>query len=415
MKNKQKQTILAGKVPAGYKQTEVGIIPEDWEVKNIGDVAEFVGGAQPPRSTFISQIKDGYVRLIQIRDYKTSNYETYIPRELAKKTCTSEDIMIGRYGPPIFQILRGLEGAYNVALIKAIPKEHINREYLYFFLKTEKLFHLMDMLSQRSSGQTGVELPALKSYLIPIPPLKEQTTIAEALSDVDSLLVSLEKLIEKKRAIKTGTMQQLLTGKKRLPAFAQREDGTPKGYKMIELGEIPEDWEVKKLSEVCSSFTTGKLDANAMVSDGEYRFYTCAKTYYFIDNYAFDMEALLISGNGANVGYIHYYNGKFNAYQRTYVLSDFKADIKYLKLFLEEQLSERIRVEVNAGNTPYITMDTLTDMLVTLPNQSEQTAIAEILSDMDAEIEALEAKRAKTEKIKQGMMQELLTGRTRLV
>ena len=92
--------------------------------------------------------------------------------------------MIGRYGPPIFQILRGIKGAYNVALIKAIPKEKIEKEYLYYFLKSEKLFELMDMLSQRSSGQTGIELPALKAYPIPLPPKKEQTAIANALSDV---------------------------------------------------------------------------------------------------------------------------------------------------------------------------------------------------------------------------------------
>lgn len=189
----------------------------------------------------------------------------------------------------------------------------------------------------------------------------------------------------------------------------------PAGYKQTEVGVIPEDWDVYLLKNICSSFKTGKLDANAMILDGEYRFYTCARNYYWINQYAFDDEALLISGNGANVGYIHYYKGKFNAYQRTYVLTCFSADIQFLKKQMEVNLSERIRTEVNAGNTPYITMDTLTDMMVPLPkNRQEQTAIANVLSDSDALIDALEQLIAKKQAIKSATMQQLLTGRTRL-
>ncbi|MBJ7580242.1 restriction endonuclease subunit S [Aeromonas hydrophila] len=189
----------------------------------------------------------------------------------------------------------------------------------------------------------------------------------------------------------------------------------PAGYKQTEVGVIPEDWDVCLLKNICSSFKTGKLDANAMILDGEYRFYTCARNYYWINQYAFDDEALLISGNGANVGYIHYYKGKFNAYQRTYVLTCFSADIQFLKKQMEVNLSERIRTEVNAGNTPYITMDTLTDMMVPLPkNRQQQIAIANVLSDSDALIGALEQLIAKKQAIKSATMQQLLTGRIRL-
>jgi type I restriction enzyme S subunit len=153
-----------------------------------------------------------------------------------------------------------------------------------------------------------------------------------------------------------------------------------------------------------------------MVENGEYRFYTCAKEYYWIDRYAFDTEALLVSGNGANVGYIHHYRGKFNAYQRTYVLFDFLDDILFIKLFMDRNLQNRIRTEVNAGNTPYIKMDTLAEMEIKIPpTKAEQAAIAKILSDMDAEIEQLEQKLDKYRMIKQGMMQQLLTGKIRLL
>jgi type I restriction enzyme S subunit len=200
-----------------YKQTEIGIIPEDWEIKTLGDLLDFQGGSQPPKQTFIFQEKIGYIRLLQIRDYKGDKYETYIPLKLAKKICNVDDIMIGRYGPPIFQILNGLDGAYNVALIKAIPREEIfSKKYEWFILKQEKLFQFVEKLSQRSSGQTGVDLFELKKYQIPLPPLKEQAAIANILSDMDAEISQLEGRRAKMGELKQGMMQELLTGRIRL-------------------------------------------------------------------------------------------------------------------------------------------------------------------------------------------------------
>src|ERR1035437_10156262 len=148
----------------GYKQTEVGVIPEDWDVLPIGDLYDFQGGSQPPRQTFIFEEKIGYVRLLQIRDYKTDKYASYIPIPLAKRSCITTDIMIGRYGPPIFQILNGMEGSYNVALMKAVPSTKIIQKYGWYLLKQDKLFEFVEKLSQRSSGQTGVDLNELRKY-----------------------------------------------------------------------------------------------------------------------------------------------------------------------------------------------------------------------------------------------------------
>ncbi len=145
--------------------------------------------------------------------------------------------MIGRYGPPIFQILKGLNGAYNVALIKAIPSHvNITGKYGWFIMKQKKLFVFVEKLSQRSSGQTGVDLHELRKYKIPLPPLPEQSAIATVLSDTDTLIEHLDTLITKKKAIKQGTMQQLLTGKKRLPGFTGK-------------------WEMKKLGDVLETIT----------------------------------------------------------------------------------------------------------------------------------------------------------------
>jgi type I restriction enzyme S subunit len=203
--------------PRGINPSELGKIPEDWEDLTLDDIVNFVGGAQPEKSTFSYKELDGFVRLIQIRDYKSDRHKVYIPASLARKVCNADDIMIGRYGPPIFQILRGIEGAYNVALIKAIPSEKIYKEFLYHFIKSEPLFELMDTLSQRSSGQTGVELPALKAYSIGLPTIKEQIAIATIFSDMDNEIQTLEQRLKKTRQIKQGMMQELLTGRTRLP------------------------------------------------------------------------------------------------------------------------------------------------------------------------------------------------------
>ncbi len=140
------------------------------------------------------------------------------------------------------------------------------------------------------------------------------------------------------------------------------------------------------IGDVCS-ISTGKLDANAMKENGKYRFYTCAENYYFIDEYAFDTEALLISGNGANVGYIHYYKGKFNAYQRTYVLSDFKVNPLILKLNLNVSLKERIEEQKNTGNTPYIKLDTISKMKIFLLNKDDEYKIIKTINLIEQKIE----------------------------
>ena len=169
----------------------------------------------------------------------------------------------------------------------------------------------------------------------------------------------------------------------------EKKNQVPK-YPLLRFPEFTDEWKEVKLGEVCS-IRTGKLNANAMEKDGQYPFFTCAKEVYRINTFAFSGEALLISGNGANVGYIHYYNGRFNAYQRTYVLEQFNQDIRCIQYLLVEHLSRRIAIEKNEGNTPYIVLSTLTDMLLRLPSLPEQRKIAALLSLIDERIEVQNA------------------------
>ncbi|MBL0453702.1 restriction endonuclease subunit S [Aeromonas veronii] len=431
MAEQMMQEAACNVIPAGYKQTEVGVIPEDWALLTIDDVASFSGGAQPAKTFFSSKPKDGYIRLIQIRDYKTSEYETYIPETLARKLCSEYDIMIGRYGPPIFQILKGIRGAYNVALIKVEPKKLIEREYLFYYLKTDKLFSLMDMLSQRSSGQTGVELPALKAYPIPLPPKQEQTAIANVLSDSDALIDALEQLIAKKQAIKSATMQQLLTGRTRLPAFALRPDGTKKGYKPSELGDIPEDWEVVSLGDVIQKVTGGGTPSRAnptywgneipWVTVKDFATFNPSMAQEYITKTGLANSSSNLIPRGTLITSTRMALGKAVVYDVDVAINqDLKAifpnsDVVVSYLFYWFELNAVKIDDLGSGSTVKgLSLGDLRNLSFLLLSSEEQTAIATILSDMDNELQALTQKLEKARALKQGMMQQLLTGKIRL-
>lgn len=182
----------------------------------VGDLIKFIGGSQPPRSVFESQSRPGYVRLLQIRDYKSDDYATYIPKEQASRWCEVDDVMIGRYGPPVFQIMRGKSGSYNVALIKAQPTGDISKDYIYYFLRNKTLFNLIDGLSRRSAGQSGVDMDALKEFSMPTPTSESEKKIVQILSTASDQVSLLEKKLTLLKLQKQGLMQQLLTGQKRV-------------------------------------------------------------------------------------------------------------------------------------------------------------------------------------------------------
>jgi type I restriction enzyme S subunit len=242
-----------------------------------------------------------------------------------------------------------------------------------------------------ASGVPSLSKTTIEKIKIIIPSNEEQQKIAEFLGGVDEWIENLRAQKVALEEYKKGMMQKIFPQEVRF----KDDDG----------GEFGE-WEDKRLGEICK-ITTGKLDANAMKEDGLYRFYTCAKEYFKIDKYAFNTEALLVSGNGANVGYIHYYKGKFNAYQRTYVLDKFDANIVFIKYFLDKNLGLRISNERKAGNTPYIVMSVLSDMKIVFPEKAEQQKIAEFLNSLDNLIESKQQQITLTEEWKKGLMQRL--------
>ncbi|MBL8868910.1 MAG: restriction endonuclease subunit S [Planctomycetaceae bacterium] len=408
-------------VTKGYKRTEAGKIPNDWLAFPIGDLLTFEGGSQPDKRFFRHTWKQGYIRLVQIRDYKTDQYVTYIPKTLARRFCTTDDIMIGRYGPPIFQILKGISGAYNVALIKTIVQPNVSRKFCYYFLTRETLFRFIEKLSQRSSGQTGVDLVELKKYPIPLPPtLAEQEAIAGALSDADAWIESLEQLIAKKRQIKQGAMQELLTGKRRLPGFRGE-------WSTVLLGE---------LITHCSSGATpfrGRGDyyqgSVRWITSGELNYNIIMDTIEHISQEAVantnlklhppgtflmaitGLEAAGTRGSCGIVGAAATTNQSCMA-----VYPNSRLTQKYLFHYYVYRGDELALKYCQGTKQQSYTAGLVRLLPIELPpTTDEQNSITEFLSSMDAEIELLECKLAKARQIKQGMMQELLTGRIRLV
>ena len=158
--------------------------PMGFPCYTVGDVIDFQGGSQPDKKYFEYEPTPDNIRLIQIRDYKSDKYITYIPRAMAKRFCTADDIMIGRYGPPIFQILKGIEGSFNVALMKATPKMG-NREFVRQFLKQDCLLEYLEGLSKRTAGQDGIQMDKLKAYPFPYPPIELQEQFAAFVEQTD--------------------------------------------------------------------------------------------------------------------------------------------------------------------------------------------------------------------------------------
>ncbi|MBW4567119.1 MAG: restriction endonuclease subunit S [Tolypothrix carrinoi HA7290-LM1] len=211
------QLEAAKDLPASYLRA-VFNSPEaqQWERKRLGDMCDFIGGMQPPKHTFKYEPFPGYVRLVQIQDFRKSDVAVYIPAKEAKRSFDESDVMIGRYGPPIFQILRGLSGAYNVALIKTVPKADLLKDFLYYLLQEPSIQEIVTAQSQRSAGQTGVQKEFVENLIVPIPPMNEQkciaATLTQQMTEVKKLRKTLEKQLEAINQLPAAFLRQAFNG-----------------------------------------------------------------------------------------------------------------------------------------------------------------------------------------------------------
>lgn len=387
-------------VKPGYKQTAVGVIPEDWEVSSIGEMFRLINGCAFKPEDW-KQSGTPIIRIQNLNDPSASfNFsQSPVPE---RNRVEPGDLLFawsGTIGTSFgARVWSGPAGVLNQHIFKVLMDEQ--KMTLPFSLLV--FARVEEDIAKQAHGFKASFVHVKKSDLVkvdlPVPSLPEQRAIAEALSDVDALLGALDRLIAKKRDLKQATMQQLLTGQTRLPGFQ---------------GE----WEVKRLGDV-AHIKTGSRNNEDKVEDGQYPFFVRSEVVEHINSYSHDCEAILVPGEGRIGSIFHYINGRFDVHQRVYAITQFKPEVS--GRFIHFYLSKNFGVWA-MQNTVKATVDSLrlpTFLMFEMrlpPTNAEQTAIAEVLRDMDAELAELERRRDKTRMIKQGMMQELLTGRTRLL
>ena len=431
------------------KQTEIGLIPDDWEVIKFGDKVDiFRGGSPRPIERYITTNANG-INWIKIGDVRPN--DKYIRQTEEKiilegKSRSREvkkgDFILSNsmsFGRPYILNIDGC--IHDGWLTIQNYTECFDKEFLYYLLGSDEVFTQYVQMAAGSSVQ-NLNKEKVADLQLKVPPLPEQQRIAKALSDVDALISTTEKLLQKKKNIKQGAMQNLLTGKKRLPGFGSQTN--PPTYKQTELGPIPEDWEVKSLGDIFSikhgygfegQFFSSENNQHIVVTPGNFKleggFQKQKQPIYYTGTYPDEFKLkpndLIIMmtdlsknsdtlGNPAIVpddGNDYLHNQRIGLIQ---IHNDsFVKDYIYLLLCTKEY--HEAVVSTAAGSTVKHTSPNriYSINLVVSTSKEEQTAIANVLSSMDKEIETLNAKLEKYRNLKTAMMQQLLTGKIRLV
>ncbi|EIV7908007.1 restriction endonuclease subunit S [Klebsiella pneumoniae] len=414
MKSEEKGTKTQMVIPDGYKLTELGEIPEDWQCVQLGEIGKcIIGLTYSPRN--VSDTGVLVLRSSNIQNGKLAYQDNvFVNMVLPERVIVKKgDILICvRNGSrqligKCALIDQKAEGSAFGAFMSIFRTSA--HDYIFYQFQSDLIQNQINETMGATINQ--ITNKDLSGFKIPIPIcVKEQKAIANVLSDTDALLTRLEQLIAKKQAIKTATMQQLLTGRTRLPQFAKHSDGTLKGHRPSELGAIPEDWQVVPFKDVLT-IKHGKNQKEVESPSGQYPIYATGGQIGNATSFLFDKPSVLIGRKGT-IDKPRYAETPFWTVDTLFyseIKKDFCVKFIYYKFCMIDWMQYN-----EASGVPSLNAHTIENVLVTLPNLEEQTAIASILSDMDDELEALEQKLAKVRNIKQGMMQQLLTGRIRL-
>lgn len=432
---------------SGYKMTDVGVIPEDWEVKTLGKLACINGRIGFRGYTVKDLVRKGEGAIAIGGKHISKNYLDLSDAEYIswKKYYESPEIMVKQGDIVLAQ--RGTLG--KSALIKSdigpatinpslvlINKIKCNNLYLIYNMQSSSVTdYILQINSQTSIPM--ISQKQIEGIKIAIAKLDcEQAAIATALSDVDSLISALTKKIEKKKAIKQGLMQQLLTGKKRLPGYEKNREPV-----QTEWGAIPKDWKTLSIGKCCSikaRIGWQGLKKSEYLSSGEYVLVTGTdflngridwKSCVYVSKKRYEQDAniqivkhdILITKDGT-IGKVAFLDdvpclGTLNSGIFVVRSHSEELDQCYLSKIFESFIFDAFLESLVAGSTinHLYQKDFVHFNFPVPPTMSEQTAIANILSDCDSEIAALEEKRDKYKEIKQGMMQQLLTGKIRLI
>ena len=355
----------------GMKQTEIGMIPEDWQVLDVSQIAQIRTGNKNTQD----KIENGKFPFF-VRSQIIERIDSY--------SFDGEAVLTAGDGVGVGKVFHYINGKFDYhQRVYSISNFDQKVSGYYFFKYFQNNFYNRIMQMTAKSSVDSVRMETISQMQIPLPPLPEQEAIAGALSDADAWIESLEQLIAKKRLIKQGAMQELLTPK--------------------------EGWEVKKLGDLLQ-FGSGK-DYKHLQS-GEIPVYGTGGIMTYVNHHLYEGESVGIGRKGT-IDKPVFLSGKFWTVDTLFFTHSFyNSHPKYI--YYQFQLIQWKEYN-EASGVPSLNKNTLEQIEITIPSLSEQTRIATILSDIDAELEALEQQLHKARQIKQGMMQELLTGRVRLV
>ena len=385
----------------GYKSTDIGAIPADWQVSAVGDLFLVDPENLPASTSHLLKIK--YIAISDVEHGRLRRYTRVFFGNAplsARKKLRKGDVLISTVRPNLksHYLLKSDEDCFVCSTGFSVLRARNSNALSEFFY--HNLFaHCINL--QIESALVGSTYPVIKSsdvkkLRIPLPKPSEQKAIATALSDVDGLIENIERLIAKKRDVKTAAMQVLLTGKKRLA-------GVNGDFRQVSLNEI---CEIQK-GDLITKQTS--VPGNIPVIAGG----LTPSHYHNASNRP--AHTITISASGANAGYVALHNKPIFASDCSTITPSEKYDVKFLYYSLKKnQLA--LHALQTGGAQPHVYPEHLRFFKITYVHDvNVQKTIASILSDMDAEIEALQKRLAKTKAIKIAMMQELLTGKTRLV
>lgn len=364
-----------------FKDTEIGKVPVEWKSYTLKSLCDVKRGVRVTREQLSTE---SLYPVFQNTDYPLGYFNRY------NVEANTPFIIIGGSAGLIGYCKENFWAADDCAYFTNCI--HLDKGFLYYELLRRKYDINRNV---KNASVPRLDRKVIENLIIPLPPLPEQRRIASALTAVDDLLASLDRMIEKKRNIKQGAMQQLLTGKTRLEGFSE-----PWGEKT--LGEI----EIKNGSMLRSS--DYQLGSIPVIAGGKK-----PAGYHSVSNR--QGHTITISGSGANAGYVAFYDQPIFASDCSTINEQDNIDIKCLFFLLLLKQNDIYKCQAG-GAQPHIHAKDIKDISINMPkNISEQRAIARILTDMDDEIAALEKKRDKYVAMKDGMMQQLLTGKIRLV
>ncbi|WP_037056603.1 restriction endonuclease subunit S [Ralstonia pickettii] len=408
----------------GYKQTEVGVIPEDWDVSPLGRLVtsvEYGSSAKSSTKGSMPVLRMGNLQGGKI-DWSDLVY-TSDESEIAKYALRPGDVLFNRTNTIDLvgktSIYRGEQPAIFAGYLIRInaKKEFLDSRFLNYTLNTELAKKYSSKVLSVAVGQANINGQKLKTYPIPLPPTTaEQSAIAEALSDVDALLSGLDKLIAKKRNLKQAAMQQLLTGKTRLPGFAGAWEVTKIGrFTDCTAGGTPSTLIAGYWGGNIRWMNSGELNLRR-VYEVEGRITTAGLNNSSTKLIPSGCVLIGLAGQGRTRGTVAMNYVELCTNQSiAAIFPNPSFSSEYLYQNLDSRYEELRELSSGGGGRGGLNLTLIKGLEIPFPSVEEQTAIAEVLSDMDAELAALEARREKTRLLKQGMMQELLTGKTRLV